>query len=345
MNSKLDDPQAGAPNPKLKRVWVKVVPWKKEIVTCALESGVEAVLVPDGYTSKVKELGIIKTIAGDGDIKLGEDVVEFEINSKEDEEEAVRLSKSRTLILKMKDWTIIPLENLIAQTEGLIVEVNTAEEARTALQILEKGVDGILLSTTDLNEIKECMKIVQGSLQITLTSARISKIKPLGMGDRVCIDTCTNMTEGEGILVGNSSSAMFLVHSESISNPYVEPRPFRVNAGGVHAYTLTPEGRTKYLSELKSGDEVLILNYQGKAELAICGRAKVERRPLMLVEAEAGGKIVSLVLQNAETIRLTTPQGKAVSIVNLKEGDEVLAYTEEAGRHFGIKVKETIVEK
>ncbi|MEW5768434.1 MAG: 3-dehydroquinate synthase II [bacterium] len=332
-------------NSKLKKVWVKVVPWKKEIVTCALESGAEAVMVPDGYTEKVKGLGIIKTIAGDGDIKLGEEVIEFEINSKEDEEEALRLSKSKTLILRMKDWTIIPLENLIAQTEGLIVEVKEADEARTALQILEKGVDGILLSTSDPNEIKECMKIVQSSHQISLSKARISKIKPLGMGDRVCIDTCTHMTEGEGILVGNSSSAMFLVHSESISNPYVEPRPFRVNAGGVHAYTLTPEGKTRYLSELKSGDEVLIVNYQGSAEPAICGRAKVERRPLMLVEAETQGKTVSLILQNAETIRLTSPEGKAVSIVELKEGDEVLTYTEEAGRHFGIKIKETIVEK
>ena len=66
---------------------------------------------------------LMKTVAEDGDIKLGKEVIRFEIKGKEDEEEAVRLSKSRLLILKMKDWTIIPLENLIAQTEGIFVEV------------------------------------------------------------------------------------------------------------------------------------------------------------------------------------------------------------------------------
>ena len=46
----------------------------------------------------------------------------------------------------------------------------------------------------------------------------------------------------EGILVGNTASGFFLVHSESIDNPYVASRPFRGNAGAVHAYTLAPGG-------------------------------------------------------------------------------------------------------
>jgi 3-dehydroquinate synthase II len=75
------------------------------------------------------------------------------------------------------------------------------------------------------------------------------------------------------------------------------------------------------------------------------GRAKVERRPLVLVEAEGNGQPFSIILQNAETIRLTAPSGEAVSLVDLKEGDEVLVCREEAGRHFGVKIDETIVEK
>jgi len=43
------------------------------------------------------------------------------------------------------------------------------------------------------------------------------------------------------------------VHSESVENPYVEPRPFRVNAGAVHAYIMMPNGKTKYLDELQDG--------------------------------------------------------------------------------------------
>lgn len=330
----------------MKKIWVNCSPWNKQVATTALESGADALLVPEGYGKKVKELGLIKTVAEDGDIKLGKEVIQFEIRGKEDEEEAVKLSKSKTLILKMKNWKIIPLENLIAQTEGLLVEVRSSREAKTASETLEKGVDGVLLRTTNLGEIKKTVNLVKKAAEkLKLEVARITKVKSLGLGDRVCIDTCTNMGIGEGMLVGNSSSAMFLVHSESVENPYVEPRPFRVNAGPVHVYTLLPGGKTKYLSELKAGDETLIVNHQGKTQVAMLGRVKVEKRPLLLVEGKAKKGKISLILQNAETIRLVSPEGKPVSVVALKKGSPVLAYLEEPGRHFGIKIEETVVEK
>lgn len=330
----------------MKKVWINCSPWNKEVAIVALESGADALLVPRGFKDKVKELGLVKTVAEDGDIKLGKEVIQFEIKSKDDEEEAVKLSKSRTLILKMKDWTIIPLENLIAQTEGIFVEVKNVKEARTALQILEKGVDGIFLKTTNLNEIKKTVSLVKKATErLKLEIARITRVEPLSLGDRVCIDTCTNMEIGEGMLIGNSGSAFFLVHSESVENPYVEPRPFRVNAGPVHAYTLLPGGKTKYLSELKSGDESLIVDHKGKTQVAIVGRIKVERRPLILVEGKVKKEKISLILQNAETIRLVSSEGKPISVVALKKGSQVLSYLEEPGRHFGMKIEETIVEK
>jgi len=72
---------------------------------------------------------------------------------------------------------------------------------------------------------------------------------------------------------------------------------------------------------------------------------KVERRPLALVRAEAGGDSFTTILQNAETIRLVTPEGQPVSVVALQPGDEVLVALERAGRHFGMKIEETIDEK
>ena len=248
--------------------------------------------------------------------------------------------------MKTNDWTIIPLENLIAQTENLIVEVKDSKKAKTMLKVLEKGVDGVLLNNRDSNEIKKTIKLVKEvSESVPLHTAQIIHVESLGMGDRVCIDTCTNMSLGEGMLIGNSSSGLFLVHSESIKNPYVEPRPFRVNAGPVHAYVRVPGGKTKYLSELKSGDEVTIINHKGYSQVSIIGRTKVEKRPLMLIEAECKGKVFSTILQNAETIRLTQPNGKPISVVELKKGSKILTYLEEAGRHFGIKIEETITEK
>ena len=57
---------------------------------------------------------------------------------------------------------------------------------------------------------------------------------------------------------------MFLVHNESVGSSFTSPRPFRVNAGAVHCYTLSPDGNTKYLSELETGKKYT-LNSKGKA--------------------------------------------------------------------------------
>jgi 3-dehydroquinate synthase II len=95
----------------------------------------------------------------------------------------------------------------------------------------------------------------------------------------------------------------------------------------------------------RAGYEVLVADAEGNARSAIVGRTKIERRPLLLVEAEAQGIKTSLILQNAETIRLVTEDGSAVSVVHLKSGDRVMGCALEGGRHFGIAVKETIIEK
>ena len=330
----------------MKQVWVKVDPWKKELVTAALEAGADGVLVPEGRSEEVKQLGIIRTIAPDGDLRLGEDVVEVEVADKESERLALSLGKTKTVIVRATDWTIIPLENLIAEGATVIAEVGDAAEAQTAATTLETGVSGVLLVTDDPAEIKRTVSLVKSEAeQVSLQTAKVTEVRPLGMGDRVCVDTCTNMVIGQGMLVGNSSAAMFLVHAECIDNPYVEQRPFRVNAGPVHAYTRVPGGRTRYLSELESGDEALIVGHDGKTQATIVGRSKVERRPLLLVRAEAGGAEASIILQNAETIRLVTPEGKPISVVEVQEGSEVMVLLESAGRHFGVKVEETIDER
>jgi len=98
------------------------------------------------------------------------------------------------------------------------------------------------------------------------------------------------------------------------------------------------------LSELSAGSEVLLVNELGEGEMAAVGRVKVERRPLVLVRAEApGGASHSVILQNAETIRLVNAAG-TVSVAKLSVGDSVLLAEEKAGRHFGVSVEETIRE-
>ncbi len=330
----------------MKEIWIKADPWKKELVTTALEAGANAVIVPSDKVEKVKELGLITTVSDNGDLKWEKDVVYVEIQSVEDEEKIIKLSRQKKVIVQTKDWTIIPLENLVAQTNNIFVEVDDLESAKTSVGILEKGVDGLIITERNPVRAREIINEIKSDQQTTeLVKLRVDNIQPLGMGDRVCVDTCTMMGTGEGCLVGNSSQALFLIHAESIENPYVSPRPFRVNAGPVHAYIMVPGGKTRYLCEIKAGDEVVKINSAGKAIPLVVGRVKIEKRPLLLVEATGPSGLVSTIVQNAETIRLVRPDGEAVSVVKLKPGDEVLGYLEEAGRHFGHKIKETITEK
>ncbi len=40
----------------MRKIWVKVDPWDKKLVTTALEGGADGIMVPPGYSEKVKEL-------------------------------------------------------------------------------------------------------------------------------------------------------------------------------------------------------------------------------------------------------------------------------------------------
>ncbi|MBI5845458.1 MAG: 3-dehydroquinate synthase II [Deltaproteobacteria bacterium] len=330
----------------MKSVWVKIIPWDKKLATTAIENGADALMVEPSDTEKVRELSRMAVISDNGDLVPGRDVIEIEVTSQDDEPAVVAAAAKGRVIVHTPDWTIIPLENLIARKAEVVVPVADFDGAQMAAGVLEHGVWGILTETRDPLELKRILTTLKsGDEDAALVPAEIVNVKPVGMGDRVCVDTCTNMGLGQGMLVGNSSKALFLVHAESVENPYVAPRPFRVNAGAVHAYTRIPGGKTRYLSELKSGDAVLVSDYTGKSEPAAVGRVKIEKRPLLLVTARAGEKEFSVVLQNAETIRLTDTAGKPVSVVKLNPGDKVLAALEEGGRHFGMKIEETILEK
>ena len=163
------------------------------------------------------------------------------------------------------------------------------------------------------------------------------------MGDRVCVDTVSMMVPGEGMLIGSQAACLFLVQSESEDNGYVAARPFRVNAGAVHAYVLGPEGRTRYLAELKSGEPLVLVDKDGNMRMSSVGRCKVEQRPLLMMTAKAGEDTYTTILQNAETVKLVGPDG-AISVSKLKKGDRVYARIETGGRHFGMKIEETIRE-
>ncbi len=274
------------------------------------------------------------------------------ITSKEMERAAVEWGdKFSCLVVCTTDWKVIPLENLIANLHGkvpLLAEVRSAEEVRLVLETLELGVDGVMLDPRERGpaEIgRVAAELERSPERVELRPARVTLLRQVGLGERACLDTVVSMSVGEGMLVGSQAEGLFLVHSETLPSPFVEPRPLRVNAGAIHSYIRVPGGKTRYLSELSSGDEVLIVNVRGETRVATIGRVKLERRPLLLVEAECEGGRYRVILQNAETINLVGADGKPVSVAKLKPGDEVLLCVEKGGRHFGVKVEEAVVEK
>ena len=271
--------------------------------------------------------------------------VKLTIRGREDQETAIKAAElsSDYIIIRCQEWKVIPLENLIARTRGrskLLAEVSSAEEAKLALETLELGADGVVLKTSNLDELTKTAAVVKGKApKIDLAAAKVVELKQIGTGARVCVDTCDIMSPGEGILVGCQSSGLFLVQAEVHESPYVETRPFRVNAGPVSLYTLSSPTQTRYLSELKAGDEILIVDREAKVRSTNVARVKIEWRPMVLIEAEHEGKRIKTIVQNAETIRLVTMEGSR-SIAELKIGDKVLAHVVEGGRHFGTLVKE-----
>ncbi len=328
----------------MKEFWVDIRPWRKELATAAIESGADVIVTESA--APVKALGRMTVVSDDGDLRGGTDVFEITISGTQGMEAAEAMARKGYVIVETGDWRVIPLENLVAVSDRIIAVVRSEEEANLALTVLEKGVQGVLLKDPTPALIRTIgSRIRAGSGQTDLVPFTVTAVRPIGMGDRVCVDTCSMLKEGEGILVGNTSSALLLVQAETLENPYVSPRPFRVNAGAVHAYTLVPGEKTAYLSDLSAGDHVLAVSHDGRLRDAGVGRVKIEQRPLLLVEAEADGVKASLVLQNAETVRLVGEDGVPISVVALAPGDRVLGRALQAGRHFGIAVKESIIEK
>jgi 3-dehydroquinate synthase II len=257
-----------------------------------------------------------------------------------------RTGSFRAVVLEETDNSVIPLENIIAVFSGsgirVLVEVSDADRAKVCINALEVGADGLVIrNPLQAAEISELTKPPQ---TIPLSEVRVTETKITEAGDRSCIDTISVMNPSEGMLIGSQSSCLFLVASESENNDFINSRPFRVNAGAVHSYVLVPDGMTRYISEISAGDSALIVSKEGTSRKTTVGRSKTERRPLIMIKASDGKNDYNVILQYAETVKLIGPKGN-IPVTSLKEGDVVLAHLSSAGRHCGIPVDESVIEK
>ena len=317
----------------------------KASLTKARALGIGSVLTRGEFPKGAKLDGLNRYSERKGDFAW------FEIRGAKDVDAAVASSSGgqKFVVVDCANWKIIPLENLIAEfrrrKRRLYAFMKDKSDIQVAFSILEKGVDGIVIPTSSLGAAKEILGAVKAP-PVQLVKATIRKIVEVGDGERVCIDTASQLNLGEGMLIGSKASFFFLVHSETIPTEYIPTRPFRVNAGALHSYALGADGKTRYLSELQAGDKVQMVRSGGQSREVVVGRVKMERRPLIMIVARAGGQDGTAMLQNAETIRLVKSDGKPLAVTEAKEGDEVLVHVAKGkGRHFGGEVDEFIVER
>jgi len=211
---------------KDRQIWVGAVfqpssESRKRIVLSAIENGFDTIVLDSrdsGFTSLGRfKANILKDHKFIDDGKTTGFLLE--LKGKQDELKAKKLAdRVGTVVISAKNWKVIPLENLIVHFQGsgskLLMLARTAEEAKLFFETMERGADGVLFVPQKVEELAKLRKIVvEKSPRLELKEGRITSLRQLGLGDRVCIDTCSMLSIGEGMLIGNQSSCMFFIHS------------------------------------------------------------------------------------------------------------------------------------
>ncbi len=274
---------------------------------------------------------------------------------------------------------MITAENLLSVAEKsgtrIAVTVRNALDVQGLAFALDRGVDAVVCSSLSLAAddgllLREALQIAKaqrlerveadpaakaavkarssGGIDITLEQAEITAVVDGGVADRVALDFTTLLGHDEGCLVGSSAKALVLVHGETVPSGFVPPRPFRVNAGPVHAYVLMADGGTKYLSEVCAGDRVLVARVGGGCgRAAVVGRCKTETRPMLRVEfATAANATGQVFLQQAETVRIAREAHTGpLPVTCASASDHILVRCTDRGTHVGRQIDARVDEK
>ena len=264
------------------------------------------------------------------------------------------------ILLDLGEWKMIPIENIIAACDGgptkVAARISSPEQVLGAAFALQIGVDALLVDEKTLQtaliaksqrgEVTIDVDDETDNKELELSLLEVIEVSEGGVGDRVCVDLTSLLEPGEGMIVGSSSKSMILVHGETVESEFVPTRPFRVNAGASNSYIMMADGSTSYLSELKMGDEVLVVNSKGESRTCVTGRVKIEKRPFILFrwknenDNEAG-----VLLQQAETVRLISESRGLVSVTELVPGMKLLGWNGGAGRHVGQTISAEVDER
>ena len=250
------------------------------------------------------------------------------------------------ILVRCSDWTMIPLENIVAAAAGsgtrIAAAISQIVDLSGAAFALQHGVDALLLpadeklwgAAEEISGERASVQLEERKAVPSLVMANVTNVESGGVGERICVDLTERLSEGEGMLIGSSANALVLIHGETIPSEFVPSRPFRVNAGAVHAYCLMADGSTKYLSELTAGDQVAIANHSNEIRSATIGRLKIERRPFLLVHFEWNNQSAQVLVQQAETVRFINEEGN-ISVTSIQNRDKIAVLFSSGMRHIG----------
>jgi len=275
------------------------------------------------------------------------DVAEVHLDDFRGQDEAISLvGMIDWILVRCSDWTMIPLENIVAAATGsgtrIVAAISQSVDISGAAYALQHGVDALLLPADE--ELWKAAEEILGDRNSdeheqrevvqSMAMAKVIAVESGGVGERICVDLTERLSDGEGMLIGSSANALALIHGETIPSEFVPSRPFRVNAGAVHAYCLMSDGSTKYLSELSAGDQVAIANVSGESRSATIGRLKIERRPFLLVRFCGKNQSGQVLVQHAETVRFIGEEGN-ISVTSIQDGDKITVRLSSGMRHIG----------
>ncbi|MBM7570623.1 3-dehydroquinate synthase II [Aquibacillus albus] len=177
----------------------------------------------------------------------------------------------------------------------------------------------------------------------SISYAEVTSIDTLGIGTRVCVDMIDMLDPMEGVFVGNTGHGYIHVLSENRETETYPTRPFRMNVGAIHQYISIGEDQTKYVSELSPGMALPVSKHDQVRNVAI-GRVKIEVRNFLRIVCHANGVEISATLQESDSVHVSKKDGSAVSVLDLKVGDQISCVLDHPGRHLGEKIEEKIQE-
>ena len=156
---------------------------RKGLVTGGLEAGICRFILRKG-DEEFESLGKMEAIYFDKGVSCDDRYEFVDIGDPKSQEHAMSLAgKKDAVIVTTTDWTVIPLENMIAKFGGsgtkVFASAKTVEEASLFLTTMEKGVDGVVIDVEDPLMISKFNKIINDSPREELSEVTVVSIKPV----------------------------------------------------------------------------------------------------------------------------------------------------------------------